>query len=592
MTTKTNMKHQGERTEPTSVGGSSILRARIVRLVTVLAKTSLLEILFVASFLLSRYQQNSDFSYPSEIVLPIILFGVLATFVYYVFLCILRRSFAAHIASLPLMYCLYSYEYVYGKVGTFIELLLPSRFETPFTKGLLLALLGAIACGLLAYGVARLSNARQLRGLQLPKVLAFLIVFVFVTQAFKVGIRIVDYYPELTYHRAAPTLARDTAKPVQKPDVYYFVFDRYGNETQLKNQYEFDNSQLLNALVEQGFVTRTNAFANYPFTMSSISSTLSMEYHTDLKQFGNDALQSGFAYRNILKDPPVAEVLKQNGYTYNQVSSWWDFTRVGIRADNNPTISFRLLIANHPFYLSDLSRDIINKSVLSPWLKKGISIGKFTLIKYDLNRNPRQNFEAQVSAVKALASRPDKTTPQFTFAHVLVPHDPYIFAADGSDPNYDGGRNDWGVDEKTKYTNQVTYLNTRIIDMMRYIREQSPAAAIIIQADEGPYPKQFRFELTPEQYYDPADLSVPDMQQKFGVLASYYMPGVDQQKVAQDINSSVNPFRFVLANYLGYKLDMLPECNFATGDKFTVYRYELVTEKLTGAAAAQACQKY
>ena len=172
-----------------------------------------------------------------------------------------------------------------------------------------------------------------------------------------------------------------------------------------------------------------------------------------------------------------------------------------------------------------------------------------------------------------------------------MPHDPYIFTADGSTPSYSGDRTDEGVAETIKYTNQLTYLNKRIKDLIANIRRQSSNAAIVIQADEGPYPSEFRFQLKPGHYYDPAKLALPQMKQKFSILASYYMPGFDMQKL-KEINASVNTFRFILNNYLDYSLPLLPDCHLSTGDKFTVYSYQLVNEKLTGVSAPKECGKY
>jgi sulfatase-like protein len=243
------------------------------------------------------------------------------------------------------------------------------------------------------------------------------------------------------------------------------------------------------------------------------------------------------------------------------------------------------------FYLSDLQRDILHKSVFSPWLKKGISLGKKPIIKYDLDRNPQENFNAQMSSLKSIASRSDKSQPNFTFAHVLAPHPPYVFNQDGSSPGYDNEANDNGVDEKVKYTNELTYVNKRIKDLIGYIRQRSPNAVIFIQADEGPYPKQFRGEIEADHYYDPRNLSLPEMKQKFGIMASYYMPGVETDDV-KNIDASVNVFRFILDHYLGYNLPMLPDCQFAMGNKFQVYNYQLVTDKLTGEPAPPSCKNY
>ncbi|MET1032900.1 MAG: hypothetical protein ABWX94_00185, partial [Candidatus Saccharimonadales bacterium] len=113
-----------------------------------------------------------------------------------------------------------------------------------------------------------------------------------------------------------------------------------------------------------------------------------------------------------------------------------------------------------------------------------------------------------------------------------------------------------------------------------------------IQSDEGPYPKQFRGTLSASHYYDPINLPSAEIQQKFGILASYYMPGVAPETVKKEIDSSVNSFRFVLNQYLGYKLEKLPDCQFTAGNKYYMYKYELVNKSLTGLENPEACKQY
>lgn len=553
--------------------------------------TSLPELLFVSTFILSRYYANIDFSYPGDIIEPLIIMGILSVVVYYIYRIFLRRL-AAHLAALPAIYILYSFQAYSDKFDPVVRALLPGSLETSFTRGLASMLLVLVVCGVLGYLLSKLFHLKQLSSLQLSKVMLFAVAFIFVTQVGKVGLKLVQIMPELTYQPSYVEPVKDSSKPVTKPDIYYLVFDRYASNETLQREYNYDNSDLTNYLSEQGFVTRENAYANYAYTVSSVSSTMSMTYHTELeKRFGKDSYQTAFPYRHILNQPPIAGILKKDGYHYNQVSSWSDYTRLVSSADSNPSKSFRLHMFGWEYFPDDLARDIINKSILSPILKKGLTVGDVTVIKYDRDRNPYENFESQMTALKDIAKQKNDK-PQFSFAHVLVPHDPYIYLADGKPAKYDSSRNDSGVDEKVKYTNQVTYLNKRMKDLVGTIRQNSPNAVIVIQSDEGPYPKEFRGTLSPTNFFNPATLPVPKMQQKVSILASYYMPGVDDAVVSENVNSSVNVFRFVLSNYLGYKLDMLPDCNFASGNKFNLFDYELITEKLKGQPAPETCSKY
>ncbi|HSX08159.1 MAG TPA: sulfatase-like hydrolase/transferase [Candidatus Saccharimonadales bacterium] len=561
--------------------------------------SSVPEILLLTSLILSRWLQNSDFSYPAEIFAPIVLLGVLATIIFYLYKLVLRRSMEAHAAALPLVYAVYAYSYAFPRFHQWADKLVPKHFDTPFTHSLITVLLMATIFGLGGFALGLLVRwIKPLQAVPILKIGVFVVAFVFAAQLVKTGERMWALRHQLSYNAPASLVPAKpaNAKPAAKPNVYYLLFDRYASADTLTKDYNFDNSDLLNFLGGEGFVTRAQAYANYPFTMQSTSSTLSMSYFPELNQlFAHDggSWQSAFPYRALLNNPAIAQTLKQNGYTYNQVASWWDFTRDGIQADNQPTKDFRLRVFGLTFWMTDLQRDIINKSVLSPFLKKGVMIGSRAIVKYDRDTAPRDNFEQQMAALKSIAANSSaQKAPQFTFAHVLVPHDPYIFSADGSDPAYDGDRDDGGADETVKYTNQLTYLNTRIKDLISDIRAKDPNAAIVIQADEGPYPKQFRGTLTPGHYYNPINLPVQQMQQKFGVLASYYMPGADPQTVAADVDSSVNVFRFVLDQYLGYDLPMLPDCQFATGDKYQLYGYQLVSGTLKGTAEPEACKQY
>lgn len=562
-----------------------------------IARTSLPELFLISSFCMARYLQNSDFSYPSEVVLNIVLLWIIATIFFGLFRLLLgrKRLLAAHIASLLLGYELYAYDRAYPTLHRWLNHLIPGNASF-FTQAIVVTIGMAVIFGalgwLIDYGFKRL---KPLQAVPLFKLLLFVICFIFISELGKVGLRVWQIRHDLAYKHPASSLQQDKAAIKSKPNIYYLLFDRYANATTLKNDYNYDNSNLMNFLGKQGFVTRDNAYANYPFTMMSVSSTLAMDYHTKIgAQFKNDAkpMQAAFAYRSILDHPPVAQELQKNGYNYNQVSSWWDFTRNIPQANDQPSDSFRLRIFGKNYWLSDLQRDIVNKSILSPLLLHGITFGKHVAIQYQLDRNPVQNFYAETHAVTDIANASSTSKPQFTFAHFLSPHDPYIFDKNGNTPSYDQNRTDFGADENVKYINQLTYLNTQIKQLVSTIRSKDPSAVIVLQADEGPYPKQFRGELTADHYYNPINLPLQNMRQKFGVLASYYLPGVSAQAKTSPIDSSVNAFRYVLDHYLGYQMPLLPDCQFAVGDKYNLYTYQLVSGKLKGTAEPTVCKQY
>lgn len=557
-------------------------------------RSSVPEVLFIATLILAKYLPNSDFSYPSEVLLPVVLFGVFGTGLFYLYKKVFKDALAAHISAFLVLYGCYAYQYGYGAFHKLVDLITPYGI-TPFTRAgiFLFVIIGIFGLLGLVFKEAYKRESLVL-GVPLLKISVFIICFMFAVQAFKTTQRLWTIRDQLGYSYPVATIeaAKQTSKT--KPNIYYLVLDRYASNETLERQYSYDNSGWTNFLSDQGFVTRQNAYSNYPFTPQSVSSTLAMDYLTDLgKRFKDDApgFQTGFPYRSILDNPPIAKELQQHGYAYNQVSSWWDFTRNSPTANTEPTRSFRLRVFGKAFWQTDFQRDIINKSILSPLLLKGMTFGNKTIIKYDLDNDPRMNFEAQMAALKQLAGAGSKQ-PQFTFAHILSPHDPYVFTETGEKPTYGPDRTDDGLDESQKYTKQLTYVNGRFKDLIRTIRTKDKNAIVIIQADEGPYPKEFRGALSPKHYFDPINLPVDTMQQKFGIQASYYMPGMTTQQVAEGIDSSVNVFRFVLNNYLGYSLELLPDCQFAAGNKYYMFRYQLVSDKLKHTTQSKECAEY
>lgn len=558
-------------------------------------RSSIPEVLFIATLILAKYLPNSDFSYPSEVLLPIVLFGVMGTGLFYLYKKILGDALAAHISAFLVLYGCYAYQYGYGAFHKIVDLITPYG-TTLFTRAAIFLLVLVGIFGLLGYAFKEAYKRESLvSGLPLLKISVFIICFMFAGQAFKTAQRLWTIRHQLSYSYPANTIGSPAKQASEaKPNIYYLVFDRYASNEILDHQYGYDNSDWTNFLSDQGFVTRQNAYSNYPFTPQSVSSTLAMDYLTDLgKQFKDDApgFQTGFPYRAILDNPPVAKELQRHGYAYNQVSSWWDFTRNNHSADTEPTKSFRLRVLGKAYWQTDFQRDVINKSILSPLLLKGMTFGNKTVIKYDLDNDPRMNFEAQLAALKELAGAESKK-PQFTFAHILSPHDPYVFTETGERPTYGPDRTDDGLDESEKYTNQLTYVNTRFKELVRTIRTKDKNAIVIIQADEGPYPKQFRGDLSRGRYFDPINLPIDAMQQKFGIQASYFMPGMTSEQVAEGIDSSVNVFRFVLNQYAGYSLEFLPDCQFTAGNKYYMFRYQLVSDKLKQTSESKECAEY
>ncbi len=87
---------------------------------------------------------------------------------------------------------------------------------------------------------------------------------------------------------------------------------------------------------------------------------------------------------------------------------------------------------------------------------------------------------------------PSIAGPKFVYAHINVPHVPFIFKSDGTlveDLNFYRGDEDYPINEQyfqEGYINQIEFLNNRIPDIMsKIIIESNRPVVIILQGDHG-----------------------------------------------------------------------------------------------------------
>jgi hypothetical protein len=238
----------------------------------------------------------------------------------------------------------------------------------------------------------------------------------------------------------------------------------------------------------------------------------------------------------------VARLLKRAGYRYIHVGSWASFTASSPIADVNLP----------PIGTSEFSRVLYGSTALSPLLRTAAT-----------NENVTQR-DATLGAFSKLDEAIGMDGPKFIFAHFIVPHPPYVFDRDGHvnlDPEREG--NVRGYLEQVRFTNaHIERITDRLLDVPP---DRRPI--VVIQADEGPYPRlSTRF---------PTSWSTEpegDVRVKFGILNAYYLPGVSD--ALYPTISPVNTFRVIFDRYFGTDLGRLPDESFSTASKKD--RYTLV----------------
>lgn len=358
-----------------------------------------------------------------------------------------------------------------------------------------------------------------------------------------------------------------------RPDIYHIVPDRYASLETLTETYGYDNTPFYQALEERGFYIARLAQANYINTPLSLVSTLSMEYldADALRSEASDDQDRGPIHRRLQGHLAVPVLLKELGYEYVQVANWWEPTRRNVDADR----VYRYEGASEfssVFWRTTLLRAFVpEEEALDPhdW------------------RVFRRHSDVELTALEGPI--PDLGGPKFVFAHLLLPHEPYVYDVDGSFMNEEQVA-EQGLDES--YLRQLQHLNTRLLGIIDGILAASPddPPIIVIQADEGPYPERNRRD---EWGFNWRRATDAELVQKFGILSAIHLPDTDPEEAGlYPEMTPVNTFRVIFNAYFGGDLPMLPDRSYAHTDLRHFFDLFEVTERLTdeatGASGAPA----
>ena len=332
-----------------------------------------------------------------------------------------------------------------------------------------------------------------------------------------------------------------TRKPER--DIYFLVFDRYGSDWSLKQAYGIEND-LYPDLEAMGFQVIPGARANYHTSDLSLASTLNMRYLDDLTEtLGRDSGDRTPA-RELMARHEVGTFLRQQGYRFYHIGAWWEPTRSSPIADE----------------VLSLGKTAEFGSVL-----KGGTILP-TLEKLAGREEPDTPSRAQhrdmalfaIRQVQHLGRTPGR---KFVFAHILLPHPPYVLADKGRrvlKEEADSTSEAELFDQQLQYTNEL--MKRTVASLLDGPDETDPI--IVLGADEGPYlcGDDDCVDGSPEQYGI-----------RHGVLRAYYLPGLDYTVPADD--SGVNIFRMLLREYFGADLPDLPNRSYTWPDKDSHLRF-------------------
>jgi hypothetical protein len=255
-----------------------------------------------------------------------------------------------------------------------------------------------------------------------------------------------------------------------------------------------------------------------------------------------------------LQDYKVWRFLRSKGYAFIHGGSWWQPTSQNKYADTN--INF--------FSLSEFSMLLYETTMLHPI---GTKLGIFDR-RLDQWKRVQLKFEK-------LAEVPRIKEPTFTFAHMIIPHPPYVFDQDG---NFLTARMEKNTGRMVGYIDQLVFLNKKIRTLVDKLLANSEVPPIIVlQADEGPWPLKIDERDSTRFNWKQADNE--KLREKMGILNAYYLPGVDTGLLYPSI-TPVNSFRLIFNAYFGANFELLPDKNYVFMNDNQLYSFFEVTDKV------------
>ena len=321
-----------------------------------------------------------------------------------------------------------------------------------------------------------------------------------------------------------------------KPDVYFIILDMLTSDNVLSRLLDYDDPSFTDSLKQMGFFVSECSQSNYPLTQLSITSSLNMDYIQSISTSAETAslypLMMNNRVRRSLEDVGYRTVAFETGYSFTEI----------VDADQ---------------YLQTISSiwDLLNFPGITPFesLILKISAGQILYETRDtLSKDMQvlidapyvQYRERILFAFDALADLPVEPGPKFVFAHILAPHNPFVFDEDGSflyrrTPFTLNADKEYGWEGySVAYVKELKYLRQVILDLAnKIISESETPPVIIIQGDHG----------IPWTAGDKA---------QFDIFSAYFFAGKQAPGLYDEI-SPVNNFRVLFNDQFGTNYDLL-----------------------------------
>lgn len=343
-----------------------------------------------------------------------------------------------------------------------------------------------------------------------------------------------DKIPIMAHENSVKRTSRDL------PNIYFFVFDEAADFYTMETIFNFDTSRFRDFLYENSLHVVQESRTMYFRTRLAIPSLFNLGYVTSCishKEFYEIAISESWDDIQELIDPIEAlnnsrlvELLRSHGYktiAYTRPSIWANYDNFDdVRFPSDATVGVVILNFFEGF--------LIERTMLNPFSFM------FNMIDNVVTHPNLQIYNEILYIIDRITNfTPEENQPAFLYAHLLLPHTPFVFEVDGSFRPY--GHFYW-----RNYIPQYEFMISQIKKIVKNILFNDPNAIIIIQSDHGPR----------ERFGGFPGIDIP-YTHMFRVLNLLRFPESYEYPVGR--LSPLNTIKFVLNTFLGENFDIVEE---------------------------------
>ena len=343
--------------------------------------------------------------------------------------------------------------------------------------------------------------------------------------------------------RVAAELARPIEGPASAPtperDIYLIVLDEYANADVLRERFNYDNRPFEDSLRALGFHLPRLVRSNYFHTLLSLPSLLNSAHLAGLgSELGSSKHPA--VPNHLLDHNRVAPYLEDRGYRHVFFPShWWHSTSGSAVAD----VEFRAWTGHH--FMRAMSSGELERTV------RGASVLRYVEGAHVWEA---EHVRRTLAGVAALTGEDE---PTFAFAHILKPHDPYVFDRDCRTL-----AREREVDNVGPYIEQLQCLNKMLLETVGQILRTSEVPPIILlQGDHG------SSLLAATGYSRAEDVPADAARERFGAFGAYYLPDGGAAAFGDTV-TVVNVLGNVLRYYFGARLPRAGDEQYMSPAKF------------------------